>query len=657
MASAFPRELSYTPSPVQAPSVVDVQRLSSLVTPEDSGSVSEHTPTATSVSAPGTLLTESSPSIGPSRDMGRDLDRLADDLRRYHDTRGEEAQGLADNLRVLRDELRDLSDFLHRPSSPIIIQQSVPGSSRIIDRHARGPRVPQRVFENIHDDVPVPTLAPPSPPQVTEQHTHQPQIVERPVIFERIHDDIPAPTSHLAPPFASHIVVSRAIGSDGAMTEEFITMEGHIRDSGVTVSRSNSNASSVSFLSSHHSDDSLLEGSVYEPSDIDWESVEPMPIVPEERPRSIPMLPDDSESFEEESEISTSSFTSSLETTSLETSASTPTPETTTSLTPTPERSTTTPSPVSPVAPVILMHPPSIATTSSLSTPVATRIAPLPTPLPPPPAVPSLDDLMDSLRGQLDNILHQLTDLQNGQGSTNRMIDLLRSRPEPQPVDNSELHDRLNRIENLIRNLADQGRRQEPINIPIPEPVLPRAESEHPESSILTTSDSLSDLRIQLESFPSSRPPLRMPVPSQAMPSILDQLMGSISSLPPVAANRPPPLQPFVFEPRSIRPRSTSPMSMDTLPSRPFTVSVPDITFYDPRGVGPSATRRSHTQPRGETASRFPEMTASDYLQNLPSGHIPPFAIPQEHLREVDQIWRRPGPRRIFPTPQPVFVS
>ena len=203
MASAFPRELSYTPSPVQAPSVVDVQRLSSLVTPEDSGSVSEHTPTATSVSAPGTLLTESSPSIGPSRDIGRDLDRLADDLRRYHDTRGEEAQGLADNLRVLRDELRDLSDFLHRPSSPIIIQQSVPGSSRIIDRHARGPRVPQRVFENIHDDVPVPTLAPPSPPQVTEQHTHQPQIVERPVIFERIHDDIPAPTSHLAPPFAS----------------------------------------------------------------------------------------------------------------------------------------------------------------------------------------------------------------------------------------------------------------------------------------------------------------------------------------------------------------------------------------------------------------------------------------------------------------------
>lgn len=590
---------------------------------------------------------------------------MADDLRRYHDIRGEEAQGLANDLRVLRDELRDLSDFLHRPSSPVIIQQSVPGSSRIIGRHARGPRVLQRVFEDIHDDVPVPILAPPSPPQVTEQHTHQPQVLEKPVIFERIHDDIPAPTLHLAPPFAphappfaSHIVVSRAIGSDGAMTEEFITMEGHIRDSrdsGVTVTRSNSNASSVSFLSSHHSDDSLLEGSVYEPSDIDWESVEPMPIVPEERPRSIPMLPDDSESFEDGSEISSSSFTSSLETTSLETSASTPTPETSTSLTPTPERTITTPSPVTPVTPVILMRPPSIATTSSLSTPVATRVAPLPTP--PPPAVPSLDDLMDSLRGQLNSILHQLTDLQNGQGSTNQMIDLLRSRPEPQPVDNSELHDRLNRIEDLIRNLADQGRRQEPIVVPILEPALPRPESVHPESSILTTSDSLSDLRIQLESFPSNRPPLRMPVPSQAMPSILDQLMSSISSLPPVVANRPPPLQPFVFEPKSTRPRSTSPMSMDTLPSRPFTVSVPDIMFYDPRGVGPSATRRAHTRPRGETAARFPEMTASDYLQNLPSGHIPPFAIPQEHLREVDQIWRRPGPRRIFPTPQPVFVS
>ena len=58
------------------------------------------------------------------RDLGRDIDRLADELRTYDQARGLENQDVADNVRALRQELRDLADFLHRtpsPSSPAVV--------------------------------------------------------------------------------------------------------------------------------------------------------------------------------------------------------------------------------------------------------------------------------------------------------------------------------------------------------------------------------------------------------------------------------------------------------------------------------------------------------------------------------------------------------
>jgi hypothetical protein len=138
------------------------------------------------------------------------------------------------------------------------------------------------------------------------------------------------------------------------------------------------------------------------------------------------------------------------------------------------------------------------------------------------------------------------------------------------------------------------------------------------------------------------------------MPSILQQLQESILlNLPPSTANRPPPLQPFVFEPRPSRPRSASPVSMASLPPRPF--SVPEADFYDPRGLGPSATRPSHIL-RQEAAARSPTMT--DILRNIGQrpGHT--FRIPEEHRQDVRRIFddAQRRPRRVFSPPRPVLV-
>lgn len=407
-------------------------------------------------------------------------------------------------------------------------------------------------------------------------------------------------------------------------------MRGQVRDPAVTVTRSSSNASSVSFLSSHHSDDSLLEESeIYEPSIEEWApSVREGPERPERRYFDVG---DDGESFGEvesfeegdESEISTSSFTSSLETSSLETSTPpTPTPQT-----------TATPSPITPVN----AFPESIATTSSLSTPTVR----------PAPALPeiSLDNLMGSLRGQLNDIRDQLSALRDGQGSTSRALDTLRSQPPPPPPNNTELSDRLGRIEDLIRDLVDMPHRQTVVAEP-PPPRIP-TESE-PTESVITTSDSLGEFRDQLEGFAPGRPPLRMPIPSQAMPSILQQLQESIlSGLPATTANRPPPLQPFVFEPRQSRPRSSSPLSfLETLQPRPYTAPSIDFTYSDPRGVPSRPTRRGPRQSRPTSDDN------EDIFRNVPPSSHHGVFIPPRHIHEVESLTRRPPP----PTPRPIFV-
>ena len=89
-----------------------------MVTPEASLAVSLTTPQGSGDMEQSSLRTVGSESTETERDLGRDIDMLADELRTYDHVRGMESQDVIDNARALRQELQDLVDFLHRTPSP-----------------------------------------------------------------------------------------------------------------------------------------------------------------------------------------------------------------------------------------------------------------------------------------------------------------------------------------------------------------------------------------------------------------------------------------------------------------------------------------------------------------------------------------------------------
>ena len=88
------------------------------MTPEASLAVSLTTPQGSGDTEQSSLRTVPSDSTVTERDLGRDIDRLADELRTYDHARGLETQDVIDNVRALRQELQDLANFLHRTPSP-----------------------------------------------------------------------------------------------------------------------------------------------------------------------------------------------------------------------------------------------------------------------------------------------------------------------------------------------------------------------------------------------------------------------------------------------------------------------------------------------------------------------------------------------------------
>ena len=140
-------------------------------------------------------------------DLGRDLERLAEDLRAYDQARGLENEGLGDNIRALRDKLRDLATYLTRlpprPRSPASIVS-------LASEPQRHPRIQLRDSPVPRLDI-IPEIRLTGPRAAPAPHTESPQVIE-----------ISAPAASL--------------------------------------SHSTSNASSIeSYLSSHHSDDDILE--------------------------------------------------------------------------------------------------------------------------------------------------------------------------------------------------------------------------------------------------------------------------------------------------------------------------------------------------------------------------------------------------------------
>ena len=412
-----------------------------MLTPEGSIIVSLTTPQGTTVSEQPSIRTDvSSESMVTQPDLSRDIGRLAEDLHRYHEARGDEARGIADNVEALRNELRDLSAFLHRTPPP----------------------------------PPSPLLAPPAPQEPSQSPVPQ----QTPQLFQ---DDLLRVESREAlPPEVEHI--NRSVGGSSILS--FATRGLAVPADQVTLTRATSSASSIgSFLSSHHSDDDLLASESYHDSPPPWHA----PSIPEA---------DDSSIFSE-----TSSYDSG----------------------PYHDRSGSSSLPPLP--------PQSPSPSSSTST---VTVRPLPTP--------------PDLLGPLNAIRDQLSALWDGQTSTNHMLDELRDRRIPQP-DNTELTDKLHRIEDLLQALLSQGPREpEIVSIPLAPvsvtvPPVPVAES------VTDSEDSLSRLRDILSSF-GPEPEIPAPIPARAHgPSLvqqLDEILSTTTHLPPVVVEQPPRLVPFM---------------------------------------------------------------------------------------------------------------
>jgi hypothetical protein len=324
----------------------------SITTPQGSGATEQ----SSLRTLPSTISTVT------QRDLGRDLDRLADEIRAYDQTRGLENQDLADNVRALRDELHGLADYLRRTPSP---------------------------------PTPTPTRVAPEMPRI--------QLVDQ-----------PAGDSDLVSPIFPGIVEVVVPGPASLL-------------------RSTSNASSVqSYLSSHHSDDDLLEATL-------------------ETPRSPAVW-----ASEMTAEVTSSSSMSS-----------------------------------SPVTP-----------SSDLESEATTTMPEAP----------------EALQRALQGIQDQLRALEDGQNDTRDLLEALQRQPEDHTP---ELTERLQRIENLIRNLLDQGHPRGP-ELPLHPPSPPRT------GSISDSTDSLRRLRSILRDLaaPADVETRHMPVPMVAPtgPSIAQQL-------------------------------------------------------------------------------------------------------------------------------------
>ena len=510
-----------------------------------------------------------SDSVVTERDLGRDIDRLADELRAYDNTRGLETQDVIDNVRALRQELRDLADFLHRTPSP----------------------------------------SSPLPPVVVQS--------------ERLETPTPRRTVQVA---------DASVGRTTSISsmEHFLPLPPAAPTS---LSRSTSNASYNSYLSSHHSDDDIFEEQIY--------------------PLSSPLSTFDDDDLGTTVDSPTSSGSSSLGPSSPEWLPTEPLPEVRVPYEPSAPRE----SPISPESPLLrdLPLPPE---------------PPLPEPPLPEPPVPQVAservDASESseastIRPSVD-LLHSIADirdqiraLENGQDTAHGLLLSLLRRPEDPTV---ELADRLHRIESLVQALVDQPHPRGP-EIP-PAPFEP-APSFEPEGSV--SDEPLSYLGSLLGRLTRDGPFMPTPVTARRGPTMvqqLDDILSSAHQIPVVGIDQPPNVEPFVYRPveRGRRARSESPVSF-SLPLRPHTVPfvVPQATYSTERPLRPPGP------PHGTREATFHEDIGPP-SQGLPQE--PPVstqALPDRHI-DIDRMDRQPTqvqqpqiPRHRMPPPEPIIVS
>ena len=541
-------------SPVSTPATIRIS------TPEVSGSLTLTTPGGSGPSARPSFRTESSESDATQRDIFQDIDRLADQLRHYDELRGDENRGLSDNVRALRDELQDLSQFLRRtPPLP-----GHPSPAPVVS----GPQPP----------TPVVGAPPPPLPPV----------------------DLPVQTSDI-------------------MT--LMSPDARERDmSPVSLTRSLSSGSFMSFLSSHHSDDEYLLPTIYPDSP---------------RPWAAPSVSD----FHD-SDVSSSSVSSD------------PASSSSTPLTQYYGSSQSSGRP----------FPPSSPTPSSSASAVTLR---------PLPAGPDLHESLNAIRDQLRA-------LGDAQASTDQKLDNLRV-PVPPVSDNTELLGRLQRIEDILRDLSN---RQPDIGR---EATTVAAQDDRPSalfgSSPQSTLTSLTDLERRLRTFPVPEIPIAAPVPSRTgwVQQMVDDMLAA-ADLPHSRVDEPPELQRLTREPlepaeRGSRLRSPIVTHQD-LPPRADTEPPPQgraVRWLRPRPArGPLPGLREEREapppegaPAPATEQRAPQpvpaIPVSSAEPTQPAAGVPREGPDVDFEQELRNIRRRrqPGTDGTYnaaPYPMPVTV-
>lgn len=294
--------------------------------------------------------------------------------------------------------------------------------------------------------------------------------------------------------------------------------------------------------------------------------------------------------------------------------------------------STSSPSPES--------SPPASSVSIRSRSPTPSDVSLSPTP-PPPSLSPSSESSgtarpvppvsLTQFRDVLAQIQQELAALRDGQAVTSQTLDELRSRPSV-----PDISDCCRRIEETLQHLMDQTRRP------------PRtAQDDVSEALYPSGSDTslLEHLRRFREEVSGDLPPLQMPIPVRAGPSIDERLTEMMADGPPPVqqpVQLPPPIIPLTYRPgpRIARPRSASPIFESDLPRRPgtFPISQPVVFHEGPRR--PVA----RVPPRRPAPGPPPSEGGVSYTPRVHSQGPPipgPSAVPEGDINFDDEVRRR----------------
>ena len=263
---------------------------------------------------------------------------------------------------------------------------------------------------------------------------------------------------------------------------------------------------------------------------------------------------------------------------------------------------------------------------------------------------PPVDDTLDR---SLREIQDQLQALRDGQATARDLLEALRQREIPVPEDHTaELANRLQRIEDLIRALSEQGHPRGP---PVPE-VPPEEPASARTESISESTDSLGRLRDILENLarPDEEPHMPAPVTAEPGPSMaqrLDDILRAADNLTPVGSIEPPRVVPFIYQPaeRGPRPRSASPDI-----SLPRSRTVPPPFTAVPSHWIPLQPRRQAARPPGPPGPEPSESESSSHY-SAPQPPRPPTQFQDIPAQPTPVPPPQPArPVRTRPTPRPI---